>query len=264
MSTESDISNSCDLYPRIDNGIDIIFEDDSIVAINKETGLLVHRSWLDKGETRFAMQLTRDAVGCHVFPVHRLDRPTSGVLLFAKSSAVARSLTEAFTEHKVAKQYLAVVRGFMPEQGTLDYALSFQPDAIADKFADVDKPPQEAVTHWQSLAQIELPFAVSKKHDTSRYSLVRLTPETGRKHQLRRHMAHLFHPIVGDTSHGDGRHNRFFRSQYACERMLLHAESLSLTHPVTGMPLLLEASLDSQWLRVVEEFGWLNSVKIKA
>ncbi|ART83486.1 tRNA pseudouridine(65) synthase TruC [Oceanisphaera profunda] len=241
---------------RIDNGIDIIFEDDSIVAINKEAGLLVHRSWLDKGETRFAMQLTRDAVGCHVFPVHRLDRPTSGVLLFAKSSTVARSLTEAFTEHKVVKQYLAVVRGFMPQQGTLDYALSFQPDAIADKFADVDKPPQEAVTHWQSLAQIELPFAVSKKHDTSRYSLVRLMPETGRKHQLRRHMAHLFHPIVGDTSHGDGRHNRFFRSQYACERMLLHAQSLALTHPVTGMPLLLEASLDQQWQRIMKAFNW--------
>ena len=110
--------------------IEIIYEDEYIVAINKEAGLLVHRSWLDKGETRFAMQLTRDAVGCHVFPVHRLDKPTSGVLLFAKSSAVARSLTEAFTERKVTKQYLAVVRGFMSEQGTVDYALSFKPDAM--------------------------------------------------------------------------------------------------------------------------------------
>ncbi|MBU3825629.1 MAG: tRNA pseudouridine(65) synthase TruC [Candidatus Oceanisphaera merdipullorum] len=259
MSRDS-ISTESAITERIDNGINILFEDDYLVAINKEAGLLVHRSWLDKGETRFAMQLTRDAVGCHVFPVHRLDRPTSGVLLFAKSSAVARILTEAFTEHKVEKQYLAVVRGFMPELGTLDYALSFQPDAIADKFANLDKPPQEAVTHWQSLAQIELPFAVSKKHDTSRYSLVRLTPETGRKHQLRRHMAHLFHPIVGDTSHGDGRHNKFFRTQYNCERMLLHARSLALSHPVTGLPLLLEAGLDSQWLRVMEEFEWSSSV----
>lgn len=238
--------------------IDIIYEDESLVAINKEAGLLVHRSWLDKGETRFAMQLTRDAVGCHVFPVHRLDRPTSGVLLFAKSSSVARRLTEAFTDHKVTKQYLAVVRGFMPEQGTVDYALSFQPDAIADKFADLDKPAQEAVTHWQSLAQIELPFAVSKKHATSRYSLVRLIPETGRKHQLRRHMRHIFHHIVGDTSHGDGRHNRFFRTQYDCTRMLLHAQSLTLSHPVTGEPLLLTAGLDEQWLRVLEAFDWVE------
>ena len=251
MDIESDTANQ----------IDIIYEDEFLVAINKEAGLLVHRSWLDKGETRFAMQLTRDAVGCHVFPVHRLDRPTSGVLLFAKSSAVARSLTEAFTEHRVTKQYLAVVRGFMPEQGTVDYALSFKPDAIADKFADLDKPPQEAVTHWQSLAQVELPFAVSKKHDTSRYSLMRLTPETGRKHQLRRHMRHLFHHIVGDTSHGDGRHNRFFRTQYGCERMLLHAQTLVLSHPVTGEPLLLKAELDNQWMRIMEEFSWVESAK---
>ena len=247
---------------EIANPIEIIYEDESLVAINKEAGLLVHRSWLDKGETRFAMQLTRDAVGCHVFPVHRLDRPTSGVLLFAKSSSVARSLTEAFTEHRVTKEYLAVVRGYIPARGSVDYALSFKPDAIADKFADLDKPAQEAVTHWQSLAQIELPFAVSKKHDTSRYSLIRLTPETGRKHQLRRHMRHLFHHIVGDTSHGDGRHNRFFRSQYSCERMLLHAQSLALNHPVSGEPLLLKAGLDEQWMRVLEAFDWVESAEI--
>ena len=254
-------TENMDIESDTANQIDIIYEDEFLVAINKEAGLLVHRSWLDKGETRFAMQLTRDAVGCHVFPVHRLDRPTSGVLLFAKSSAVARSLTEAFTEHRVTKQYLAVVRGFMTEQGTVDYALSFKPDAIADKFADLDKPPQEAVTHWQSLAQVELPFAVSKKHDTSRYSLMRLTPETGRKHQLRRHMRHLFHHIVGDTSHGDGRHNRFFRTQYGCERMLLHAQTLALSHPVTGEPLLLKAELDNQWMRMMEEFSWVESAK---
>ena len=255
MNIESDTAN------QIANQVEIIYEDEFLVAINKEAGLLVHRSWLDKGETRFAMQLTRDAVGCHVFPVHRLDKPTSGVLLFAKSSAVARSLTEAFTAHKVTKQYLAVVRGYMSEQGTVDYALSFQPDAIADKFANLDKPAQEAVTHWQSLAQIELPFAVSKKHDTSRYSLMRLTPETGRKHQLRRHMRHLFHHIVGDTSHGDGRHNRFFRTQYGCARMLLHAQTLALSHPVTGEPLLIKAGLDDQWLRILEEFSWIESAK---
>ncbi len=253
-----------DIESDIASPIDIIYEDEFLVAINKEAGLLVHRSWLDTGETRFAMQLTRDAVGCHVFPVHRLDKPTSGVLLFAKSSAVARSLNEAFTDHKVTKQYLAVVRGYMPEQGVVDYALSFKPDAIADKFADLDKPAQEAVTHWQSLAQIELPFAVSKKHETSRYSLVRLTPETGRKHQLRRHMRHLFHHIVGDTSHGDGRHNRFFRSQYDCSRMLLHAKTLALSHPVTGEPLLLKAGLDDQWMRVLEEFDWAESAEVSS
>lgn len=266
MDIESGTDNQTEIQQttkqQAENQIEIIYEDEHLVAINKEAGLLMHRSWLDKGETRFAMQLTRDAVGCHVFPVHRLDRPTSGVLLFAKSSAVARPLTEAFTERKVEKQYLAVVRGYMAEEGTVDYALSFRPDAIADKFADLDKPAQEAVTHWQSLAQIELPFAVSKKHDTSRYSLMRLIPETGRKHQLRRHMRHLFHPIVGDTSYGDGRHNKFFRTQYDCTRMMLHAQALALSHPITGEPLLLEAGFDDQWTRILEEFCWLDSAKI--
>ncbi|WP_086963506.1 tRNA pseudouridine(65) synthase TruC [Oceanisphaera avium] len=238
------------------NGIHIIYEDDSLVAINKEAGLLVHRSWLDKGETRFAVQLTRDAVGCHVFPVHRLDRPTSGVLLFAKNAVIARQLSEAFSAHQIEKSYLAIVRGFMPAQGRLDYALSFQADAIADKFADLDKPAQEAITYWQSLAQIELPFAVSKKHATSRYSLVRLLPETGRKHQLRRHMAHLFHPIVGDTSHGEGRHNRFFRQHYGCGRLLLHAQHLNFRHPLNNTPLQLTAPLDSQWHQLAQAFNW--------
>lgn len=139
MSIEN-IDIDTDMDSSTADQIEIIYEDEFLAAINKEAGLLVHRSWLDKGETRFAMQLTRDAVRCHVFPVHRLDKLTSGALLFAKSPAVARSLTESFAEHTVTKQYLAVVRGFMPEQGTIDYALSCKPDAIADKFANLDKP----------------------------------------------------------------------------------------------------------------------------
>ncbi|PSJ46192.1 tRNA pseudouridine(65) synthase TruC [Zobellella endophytica] len=240
--------------------ISVVYEDDWLVAVNKAAGLLVHRSWLDRHETRFAMQLTRDAVGCHVFPVHRLDRPTSGLLLFAKSAEVARTLTDSFAGRQAAKEYLAVVRGYMPEQGSLDYSLSHRPDAIADKFAATDKPAQPAVTHWQSLARIELPFAVSKKHATSRYSLVRLMPETGRKHQLRRHMAHLFHPIVGDTTHGDGRHNRFFREHYGCERLLLHAARLRLAHPVTAAPLALTAAPDPGWQSLICEFGWKRAL----
>ncbi|MGP7733982.1 tRNA pseudouridine(65) synthase TruC [Oceanimonas smirnovii] len=236
--------------------IELIYEDDWLVAVNKEPGLLVHRSWLDRHETRFAMQLTRDAVGCHVFPVHRLDRPTSGVLLFAKNAEVARTLTEAFGSRAISKTYLAVVRGYLEGEGRLDYALTRELDDIADKFADADKPPQDAITHWQGLAKVELPFAVSKKHPTSRYSLMQLSPETGRKHQLRRHMAHLRHPIVGDTSHGDGRHNRFFREQYQCDRLMLHAAGLHLSHPVTGKPLSITAATDQHWQRLATEFGW--------
>lgn len=237
--------------------LSLLYEDDAMVAINKPAGLLVHRSWLDKDETQFALQMTRNLVGCHVFPVHRLDRPTSGVLLFAKNAAVARALNEAFSTQTIDKYYLAIVRGYLPEpRGTIDYALSHQLDDIADKYTELDKPAQAAITHWRTLAQIELPFAVSKKHKTSRYSLVQLRPETGRKHQLRRHLRHIFHPIVGDTTHGDGRHNRFFREHYGCDRMLLHAQQLQLAHPVSGEPLRICAPPDTPWQQLLTEFAW--------
>ncbi len=158
----------------------LLYQDDWLVAVNKPSGLLVHRSWLDKAETRFAMQMTRDLIGGrHVYPVHRLDRPTSGVLLFALDPAVARTLTEAFAARKVHKEYLALVRGWAPEEGLIDYPLKEQLDKIADAFSDPDRPAQEAVTAFRRLHQVELPFAVSKKHPTSRYSLVRLFPEDG-------------------------------------------------------------------------------------
>lgn len=196
----------------------LLYQDEWLVAVNKPSGLLVHRSWLDKGETRFAMQMTRDLIGGrHVYPVHRLDRPTSGVLLFALDPVIARALTEAFTQRQVHKEYLALVRGWAPEQGVIDYPLKEQLDKIADAMSNPDRPAQDAVTTFRRLHKVELPHAVSKKHPTSRYSLVRLFPKTGRKHQLRRHMDHLFHPIVGDTTHGDGRHNRFFREHFGCE-----------------------------------------------
>ena len=237
--------------------LSLLYEDDAMVAINKPAGLLVHRSWLDKDETQFALQMTRNLVGCRVFPVHRLDRPTSGVLLFAKNAAVARTLSEAFSDHAIDKDYLAIVRGYLPEpKGTIDYALSHQLDDIADKYTALDKPAQAAITHWRALAQIELPFAVSKKHTTSRYSLVALRPETGRKHQLRRHLRHIFHPIVGDSTHGDGRHNRFFREHYGCDRMLLHARQLHLAHPMSGEPLRISAPLDTSWQQLLTEFAW--------
>ena len=235
----------------------LLYQDDWLVAVNKPSGLLVHRSWLDKAETRFAMQMTRDLIGGrHVYPVHRLDRPTSGVLLFALDPAVARTLTEAFAARRVHKEYLALVRGWTPEQLFIDYPLKEELDKIADKFATVDKPAQEAQTQLQRLQTVELPYAVSAKHPTSRYSLVRLMPHTGRKHQLRRHMAHIFHPIVGDTKHGDGRHNRFFREHFGCERLLLVARTLSFTHPVLKVPMRIQAPLGQDVLRLFAELGW--------
>lgn len=235
----------------------LLYQDDWLVAVNKPSGLLVHRSWLDKGETRFAMQMTRDLIGGrHVYPVHRLDRPTSGVLLFALNPEVARSLTEAFSERRVHKEYLALVRGWAPEQGVIDYPLKEQLDKIADALAARDKPAQEAVTSFRRLHQVELPHAVSTQHATSRYSLVRLFPHTGRKHQLRRHMEHLFHPMVGDTTHGDGRHNRFFRAHFGCQRLLLVARTLSFEHPVLKVPMRIQAPLGDELLTLFGKLGW--------
>ncbi|MCU8037485.1 tRNA pseudouridine(65) synthase TruC [Shewanella oncorhynchi] len=235
--------------------IEILYEDEHLVAIHKSAGLLVHRSYLARRERFFAMQLTRDLVGCHVFPVHRLDRPTSGVLLFAKSSEVANALCEQFASHTIEKQYLALVRGNMHESGILDYALKVELDELGDKNADPNKAAQEAVTAYEPLLNTEIPYQ-SGRYPTSRFALVRLSPKTGRKHQLRRHMAHLRHPIVGDTTHGDGKQNTFFREHFGINRLWLIAKKLTFTHPITQTRLSIETELESEWETVFAELGW--------
>lgn len=222
--------------------LEILYQDECLVAVNKPSGLLVHRSWLDSHATEFALQKVRNQIGQYVFPVHRLDRPTSGVLLFALDKDSARNLMSQFAEHKVHKRYLAVVRGHLGD-GELDYPLKEIMDKIADKKARQDKPVQQAFSEYRCLAQTTLPIAV-RPYDSSRYSLMALTPKTGRKHQLRRHMAHLRHPIIGDTSHGDGKHNAMFRDNFANQRLLLHAEFLSFTHPQSGQLIEINAPLD--------------------
>ncbi|WP_268248622.1 tRNA pseudouridine(65) synthase TruC [Alishewanella longhuensis] len=232
----------------------ILYQDEYLVAVDKPSGMLVHRSFLDKHETRFVLQTLRDQLGQHLYPVHRLDRPTSGVLVFALSAEIARVLSQQIEAGLWQKGYLAVVRGYLQVAGTLDYPLKEQLDNIADKFVRVDKAAQSAVTRYQPLHDVELPFAVSR-YSTARYSLVALQPITGRKHQLRRHLAHLRHPIVGDTSHGDGKHNALFREQFANERLLLCAFTLQLPHPVTGNRLILQAGL-AELSALFARFAW--------
>ena len=235
--------------------LDILYQDDQLVAINKPSGLLVHRSLIDTREHEFALQLTRDQIGQRVYPVHRLDRPTSGVLLFALSSEIARSISEQFSERGVSKEYLALVRGYAEPEGHIDYPLKEQLDKISDAKAKADKEAQEAVTDYRCLEQNELPFAVGR-YPTTRYSWVSLKPHTGRKHQLRRHMKHIFHPIVGDTTHGDGKQNTFVREQFDCQRLMLHAKSLELLHPITLAPLTLLAPLPEDLLKPLQEMGF--------
>ncbi len=235
--------------------MEILHHDDHLVAVHKPAGLLVHRSMIDRHETRFALQMVRDQIGRRVFPVHRLDKPVSGVLLFALDADTARALTDAFTRGAVHKSYLAVVRGFTLEQDVIDYPLVEQPDRMTDGRARQAKPAQAAVTAYRRLATVELPHPVGR-YATARYSLLSVQPATGRKHQIRRHMKHIFHPIVGDTTHGDGRHNRFFRERLACERLLLAATALRLRHPVSGEALEIDAPLAAEFAGVLQRLGW--------
>lgn len=237
----------------------IIYRDEHLVAVDKPSGLLVHRSPIDRYETRFALQLLRDQIGQRVYPVHRLDKPTSGVLLFALSSEVARAVSEQFAAHSVVKSYLAVVRGWCPTEGVIDHPLQDKPDKIADRDRTQEKPAKEAVTRYRRLDTVEIPYAVDR-YPQSRYSLVVLHPQQGRKHQLRRHMKHLGYPIIGDAKHGKGVHNRFFEQHYNCGRLLLACTGMELIHPVSGETLRLAAELDEAFLRVLNAFNWETPV----
>ncbi len=239
--------------------LEIIYQDQWIVAVNKPAGMLVHRSWLDRHETVFVMQTLRDQLGQHVFTVHRLDRPTSGVLLFALSSEVARQLSQQFEQHQLQKTYHAIVRGWLEQAGTLDYPLTEERDKIADKHATEAREPQAAVTRYQPLAKTEMPVAIGR-YDSCRYTLMELAPETGRKHQLRRHMSHLRHPIIGDTNHGDLRQNRGAAEHFGISHLMLHASRLTLNHPVTGQALTLEAGVDRVWQQALGHFGWQDQL----
>ncbi|TXS92945.1 pseudouridylate synthase [Parahaliea maris] len=235
-----------------DTPLPVIYRDEQLVAINKPSGLLVHRSLIDRRETRFALQLVRDQIGQRVYPVHRLDKPTSGVLLFALDSGTARTLSTAFEERRVGKEYLAVVRGYCPEAGTIDHPIRDDPDPLLKQDRG---PPRDARTRYRRLATVELPHAVDR-YPSARYSLVALEPETGRKHQLRRHMKHLGHPIIGDAKHGKGVHNRFFAEQLQAPRLLLACTGLRIAHPVTNQPLHLQAPVDAVFRHLVVTFDW--------
>lgn len=239
--------------------MDLIFQDDYLVAINKPAGLLVHRSAIDKHETRFALQMVRDILGQRVYPVHRLDKPTSGVLLFARDQPAARAMTVMFTHGEVQKTYQAIVRGFTEAQGLIDYPLQEQPDRMTDANARPGKMPQSAITEYRRLMTAEFRMPVGP-YATARYSVLEVKPRTGRKHQIRRHMKHIFHPVVGDTTHGDGRHNRFFRQHLACDRMLLHANSLAFCHPVSGMPVQIRADPDPEFARILQELEKIGPI----
>jgi tRNA pseudouridine65 synthase len=224
---------------KMEKSLQILYQDDDLIAINKPHGLLVHRSPIAADASEFAVQLLRNQIGQKVYPVHRLDRKTSGVLLFALNEDVNRTMQQAFMNKEVSKKYLAIVRGFTHEKGTIDYPLTTD-----------DGKTQDAVTHFQTLQNYEIPVPFGM-FETSRYSLVEVTPETGRMHQIRKHFAHIFHPIIGDRPHGCNKQNKLFLEKWNMNTMLLHASELQFIQPVSYEKITIEAGIHGDFERVL-------------
>jgi len=222
----------------------ILHQDENYIAIHKPPGLLVHRTRISE-DKRFVLQMLRNQIGQWVYPIHRLDRPTSGVLIFGLNSDAARMLAQEFEQRRVEKRYLAIVRGYTEEGGVIDYPL--QEETWTER--------QSAVTAYRKLSQVELPYPVGR-YQTSRYSLLEIQPQTGRMHQIRKHMKHIFHPIVGDTTHGDGKHNQLFREQFNISRLLLVATELGFQHPYTKEQLTIKTRPEAEAMELFEKMGW--------
>ena len=223
--------------------LDILYLDDYLAIVHKPAGWLVHRTPLDKGETRFVLQTLRDQIGRHVWPVHRLDKGTSGVLVFALNAEVARNLAQAFeTGEGLHKTYRAIVRGWPLNSGLVDHALKRMPDDMRSEREAI----QAAQTRYLTLKRGELPIAQGD-FATLRWAEVQLQPLTGRRHQLRRHMKHMAHPIIGDATHGKGPLNRLVAEHLGLQRLWLHALRLDLRHPVIEQVLTIDAPCGPEW-----------------
>jgi tRNA pseudouridine65 synthase len=225
--------------------LDIIYQDDDLIAINKPHGLLVHRSPIAADAAEFALQLLRDQIGQKVYPAHRLDRKTGGVLLFALNKSTEIAMQQQFMENQVDKKYLAIVRGHTPDAEDIDYPLRKENGTLQDAF-----------TSYVTLNRAELDVPLGN-HPTSRYSLVEANPASGRMHQLRKHFSHIFHPIIGDRTHGCNKQNKLFKERWQMETMLLHASQLTFKHPLTGQTITINARLQPEFLRMMALMGFL-------
>jgi tRNA pseudouridine65 synthase len=223
----------------------VLHRDERLAVVAKPAGLMVHDSALARGESDFAADRLREQFGRPVFLVHRLDRATSGCLLLAFDRDTASALGRTLMSHEVEKTYWAICRGWPADEAfTVDHALDGGPGKPLKK---------PAITHFRRLATAEIDVA-STGFPTSRYAWLEARPQTGRYRQIRRHLKHLSHHLIGDTSHGDGRHNRAFRMR-GIHRMLLHARALAFVHPATGEALRVQAPVDAQFAQALALFG---------
>ncbi len=223
----------------------ILYHDGDLIAVHKPSGQFVHATDLNRADTVPLLQEVRDAIGAWIYPIHRLDRATSGIVLFALSPEVAAAMSRRFSERLVQKRYLALVRGFCPDC-VIDRPLKRKDSSKRQTPAAA----QDAVTNIECSQQFEFP-APSRGFETTRCSLVSAVPATGRYHQIRRHLNGISHPVLGDTSHGDTRCNHHFRELIGLTRLLLAAVSLQFGHPVTGTAVCLECEPDDDFRNVV-------------
>ena len=224
----------------------VLHEDEHLIAVDKPAACFVHPPEDSVTPVPLAatcLGMLKRQTGRYLYPIHRLDFATSGVLLFAFDAATAQAMNALFRTRAIAKSYCCVVRGWAPDEGVIERPLG------AGEAAAVP-----AETRFETLARLELPHAVGK-YSTARYSLVRVNPVTGRWHQIRRHLAGISHPIVGDVGHGDRHHNRFFREHLGLGSLLLRAHLLRFDHPMTAQPLWIESGWNDPWLRLFDLFG---------
>ena len=224
--------------------LEILYQDENYVIINKPHGLLVHRTKIAEEQDEFAVQILRDQIGQKVFPVHRLDRKTSGILVFALDSEATKLLAQQFTERTTKKTYWAVVRGFSPEKGIINKPLKSEKGNL-----------QIAETHYTTLSTYVLDIPMGK-YPTCRYSLVKIKPTTGRMHQIRRHFNHINHPIIGDYRHGDYRHNQLFIKEFEQNFMYLHAKELTFFHPYKKEFITIKAGFQQPFKKIIQLFDW--------
>jgi tRNA pseudouridine65 synthase len=236
---------------------DVIYRDSGLLAVNKPPAVPVHGSRTLEDQPETVLSVLRKHEGVMVHAIHRLDRPVSGVNLFTVDKELLASMSAQFEQRLVLKTYLAVVRGWPEPDGVISHPLL--PPRDERKAGSAAR---EAVTRYERLATVETPFPVAP-YSTSRYSLLALYPETGRRHQLRMHMKHISHHLIGDTSYGRGEHNRLFREQFKCRRLLLHSRSLEFLHPETGQPLTITAPLDESFSRVINAFSWGKAIELQ-
>jgi tRNA pseudouridine65 synthase len=229
----------------------VLYRDERLVVVDKPSGLLVHRSPIDRHETRFALQILRDQLGQRVYTIHRLDKGTSGVLAFGLDPDTAREYGALFAQRSVIKTYVALVRGWPVAEGTIDRPLAAVED---ERSGPQSAEPRESQTAFRRIVTFELPVCVDR-YPTSRYALVELTPHTGRRHQLRRHLASESHPIVGDSTYGKGKHNRLFRELFGAQRLLLACTRLEFTPPAGKTALRIEAPLAAEFAALLTRLG---------